>query len=221
MIERIKGIIEIKKLTYIVISLHGIGLKIRMSEKSIESMPHSEEEIVVLTYLHVKEDALDLYGFFSNIERETFLLLITINGIGPKLALTILSGMEPDRLNNYIITGDVKSLTAIPGVGSKTANRIILELKDKVDLNKLKISTGDDNNINQHLYKDSVNALVSLGYKKHVANEACLKLKKNDELKGEIQNVIKKALKINILFQIYFLKKPLGRQYRIYERSNY
>ncbi len=196
MIERIKGIIEIKKLTYIVISLHGIGLKIRMSEKSIESMPHSEEEIVVLTYLHVKEDALDLYGFFSNIERETFLLLITINGIGPKLALTILSGMEPDRLNNYIITGDVKSLTAIPGVGSKTANRIILELKDKVDLNKLKISTGDDNNINQHLYKDSVNALVSLGYKKHVANEACLKLKKNDELKGEIQNVIKKALKI-------------------------
>lgn len=196
MIERIKGIIEIKKLTYIVISLHGIGLKIRMSEKSIESMPHSEEEIVVLTYLHVKEDALDLYGFFSNIERETFLLLITINGIGPKLALTILSGMEPDRLNNYIITGDVKSLTAIPGVGSKTANRIILELKDKVDLNKLKISTGDDNNINQHLYKDSVNALVSLGYKKHVANEACLKLKKNDELKGEIQNVIKKALTI-------------------------
>ena len=196
MIERIKGIIEIKKLTYIVISLHGIGLKIKMSEKSIESMPHSEEEIVILTYLHVKEDALDLYGFFSNIERETFLLLITINGIGPKLALTILSGMEPDRLNNYIITGDVKSLTAIPGVGSKTANRIILELKDKVDLNKLKISTGDDNNINQHLYKDSVNALVSLGYKKHVANEACLKLQKNDELKGEIQNVIKKALKI-------------------------
>ena len=196
MIERIKGEIEIKKETYIVISLCGVGLRIIMSEKSIESLPNSKKEVVILTYLHVKEDALDLYGFFSDIERETFLLLITINGIGPKLALTILSGMKPDRLNHYILNEDVKSLTAIPGVGSKTANRIILELKDKVDLNKLKIINDEDSNSNQQLFKDSVNALISLGYKKHVAKEACLKLQKKDELNGEIQNVIKKALSI-------------------------
>jgi len=196
MIERIKGEIEIKKETYIVISLCGVGLRIIMSEKSIESLPNSKKEVVILTYLHVKEDALDLYGFFSDIERETFLLLITINGIGPKLALTILSGMKPDRLNHYILNEDVKSLTAIPGVGSKTANRIILELKDKVDLNKLKIINDEDINLNQQLFKDSVNALISLGYKKHVAKEACLKLQKKDELNGEIQNVIKKALSI-------------------------
>ena len=196
MIERIRGEIEIKKETYIVISLFGVGLRIIMSEKSIESLPNSKKEVVILTYLHVKEDALDLYGFFSDIERETFLLLITINGIGPKLALTILSGMEPDRLNHYILNEDVKSLTAISGVGSKTANRIILELKDKVDLNKLKIINDEDSNSNQQLFKDSVNALISLGYKKHVAKEACLKLQKKDELTGEIQNVIKKALSI-------------------------
>ena len=196
MIERIKGKIEIKKETYIVISLRGVGLRIIMSEKSIESLPNSKKEVVILTYLHVKEDALDLYGFFSDIERETFLLLITINGIGPKLALTILSGMKPDRLNHYILNEDVKSLTAIPGVGSKTANRIILELKDKVDLNKLKISNVEDSYSNQQLFKDSVNALISLGYKKHVAKDACLKLQKKDELNGEIQNVIKKALSI-------------------------
>lgn len=196
MIERIKGEIEIKKETYIVISLCGVGLRIIMSEKSIESLPNSKKEVVILTYLHVKEDALDLYGFFSDIERETFLLLITINGIGPKLALTILSGMKPDRLNHYILNEDVKSLTAIPGVGSKTANRIILELKDKVDLNKLKIINDEDSNSNKQLFKDSVNALISLGYKKHVAKEACLKLQKKDELNGEIQNVIKKALSI-------------------------
>lgn len=196
MIERIRGEIEIKKETYIVISLFGVGLRIIMSEKSIESLPNSKKEVVILTYLHVKEDALDLYGFFSDIERETFLLLITINGIGPKLALTILSGMKPDRLNHYILNEDVKSLTAISGVGSKTANRIILELKDKVDLNKLKIINDEDSNSNQQLFKDSVNALISLGYKEHVAKEACLKLQKKDELTGEIQNVIKKALSI-------------------------
>lgn len=198
MIERITGEIKIKKETYIVVSLYGIGLKIRMSEQSIKSLPSSKKEIVILTYLHVKEDALDLYGFFSDIERKTFLLLITINGIGPKLALTILSGMKPDRFNHYILNEDVKSLTAIPGVGSKTAHRIILELKDKVDINKFIKSIDDNDNINQQLFKDSVNALISLGYKKHLANEACLKLQKNDELKGEIQNVIKKALAIII-----------------------
>ena len=198
MIERITGEIKIKKETYIVVSLYGIGLKIRMSEQSIKSLPSSKKEIEILTYLHVKEDALDLYGFFSDIERKTFLLLITINGIGPKLALTILSGMKPDRFNQYIINEDVKSLTAIPGVGSKTAHRIILELKDKVDINNLIKSIDDNDNTNQQLFKDSVNALISLGYKKHLANEACLKLQKNDELKGEIQNVIKKALAIII-----------------------
>ena len=149
---------------------------------------------LIYTYLHVKEDALDLYGFFSEIERNTFLLLITINGIGPKLALTILSGMQPEKLNSYIIGEDVKSLTAIPGIGAKTANRIILELKDKFRENKFQTSA--EYNINNQLFNDSVNALVSLGYKKHDATNACLKLQKENELSGEIQNVIKKALTI-------------------------
>jgi Holliday junction DNA helicase RuvA len=196
MIERIRGRIEIKSSKYVVVFLHGFGFEIKMSEKSIESFSDDENEVSILTYLHVKEDALDLYGFFSEIERKTFLLLITINGIGPKLALTILSGMRPEKLNYYIAHNDLKSLTAIAGVGTKTAKRIILELKDKVDMNNLNLLTDNDNKINQQLFNDTVNALISLGYKNSVAKEACVKLQNSNELEGKIQDVLKKALAI-------------------------
>jgi Holliday junction DNA helicase RuvA len=165
-----------------------------MSKNGIESMPYVGKEVLVLTYLHVKEDALDLFGFYSNRERETFLLLISINGIGPKLALTILSGMSPLKLNNNILNEDVKSLTAISGVGTKTANRIILELKDKVSLDDGAQKSSLETNENKQLFLDSVNALISLGYKKNIAKDACDTLQKKGELNGAIEVVIKKAL---------------------------
>lgn len=194
MIEQLKGNIESKNDSLLVLSMNGIGFKLHMSKNAIELMPDAGKEVLVLTYLHVKEDALDLFGFYSNRERVTFLLLISINGIGPKLALTILSGMSPSSLNNNIANEDVKSLTSIPGVGSKTANRIILELKDKVsfeaDSQDLSIGYKED----KQLFSDSVNALISLGYKKNIAKDACYNLQKKGELNGAIEVVIKKAL---------------------------
>lgn len=194
MIEQLKGKIERKNDSLLVLSMNGIGFKLHMSKNAIELMPDAGKEVLVLTYLHVKEDALDLFGFYSNRERVTFLLLISINGIGPKLALTILSGMSPSSLNNNIANEDVKSLTAIPGVGSKTANRIILELKDKVsfeaNIQDLSIGYKED----KQLFSDSVNALMSLGYKKNIAKDACYNLQKKGELNGAIEVVIKKAL---------------------------
>ena len=194
MIEQLKGKIERKNDSLLVLSMNGIGFKLHMSKNAIEVMPDVGKEVLVLTYLHVKEDALDLFGFYSNRERVTFLLLISINGIGPKLALTILSGMSPSSLNNNIANEDVKSLTAIPGVGSKTANRIILELKDKVlfEANIQDLSIG--NREDKQLFSDSVNALISLGYKKNIAKDACYNLQKKGELNGAIEVVIKKAL---------------------------
>jgi Holliday junction DNA helicase RuvA len=120
--------------------------------------------------------------------------LISINGIGPKLALTILSGMSPLKLNNNILNEDVKSLTAISGVGTKTANRIILELKDKVSLDDGAQKSSLETNENKQLFLDSVNALISLGYKKNIAKDACDTLHKKGELNGAIEVVIKKAL---------------------------
>lgn len=194
MIEQLKGVVENKNDSFLILSINGFGLKLLMSKNGIESMPYVGKEVLVLTYLHVKEDALDLFGFYSNRERETFLLLISINGIGPKLALTILSGMSPLKLNNNILNEDVKSLTAISGVGTKTANRIILELKDKVSLDDGAQKSSLETNENKQLFLDSVNALISLGYKKNIAKDACDTLQKKGELNGAIEVVIKKAL---------------------------
>ena len=194
MIEQLKGYIESKNDSFLVLSMNGIGLKLLMSKNAIELMPNKGKEVLVLTYLHVKEDALDLFGFYSNQERETFLLLISINGIGPKLALTILSGMSPSRLNNNIVNEDVKSLTAISGVGNKTANRIILELKDRVSIQVNSQDLNRGSNEDTQLFSDSVNALISLGYKKNIAKDACYTLQKKGELNGAIEVVIKKAL---------------------------
>ena len=194
MIEQLKGVVENKNDSFLILSINGFGLKLLMSKNGIESMPYVGKEVLVLTYLHVKEDALDLFGFYSNRERETFLLLISINGIGPKLALTILSGMSPLKLNNNILNEDVKSLTAISGVGTKTANRIILELKDKVSFSDGTQKLSLETNENKQLFLDSVNALISLGYKKNIAKDACDTLRKKGELNGAIEVVIKKAL---------------------------
>ena len=199
MIDQILGIIEKRLSSYIVLSTGGIGLKVLMSKNGIDSLPKTKKNIKVLTHLHVREDILNLYGFYSILERDTFLLLISISGIGPKLALTILSGMKPSKLSSYIIEGDVKALTGIPGVGSKTAKRIIIELKDKfisIDHDSLGIQ---ENLKEQQLFNDSVNALVSLGYKNNNAKEACLQLEKTGELKGELEAVIKKALSLLVL----------------------
>ena len=194
MIEQLKGVVENKNDSFLILSINGFGLKLLMSKNGIESMPNVGKEVLVLTYLHVKEDALDLFGFYSNRERETFLLLISINGIGPKLALTILSGMSLSKLNNNILNEDVKSLTAISGVGTKTANRIILELKDKVSADDNAQKSSLDKNEDKQLFLDSVNALISLGYKKNIAKDACDTLQKKGELNGAIEVVIKKAL---------------------------
>ena len=131
------------------------------------------------------------------MKRNTFHLLTSISGIGPKLALTILSGIQPSKLKNRVVNGDVAALTSVQGVGNKTAKRIIIELKEKftksddssIGINDLDISDAK-------IFKDAVNALESLGYKKIHAINACKKLQKNDELNGELESVIKKALKL-------------------------
>ena len=124
MIENIKGIVEKKTPAYVVMNANGIGIKISMSINGLEAVPPKGNDAVILTYLHVREDMLDLYGFSTERERHTFMQLINISGIGPKLALTILSGINPDKLKDRVVAGDVASLTSVPGVGAKTAKQI-------------------------------------------------------------------------------------------------
>ena len=194
MIYQVIGNLIAKHKDFVVIEVSGIGFKITSTTNTI-NMIKLEQKILLHTYLHVREDALDLYGFHSTLEREVFLLLIGISGIGPKLAITILSGILPDELKDKIISGDIASLTSIPGVGAKTAKRIIVELKDK--FTKIEEgSLGFSDKLNSKLYDDALNALLSLGYSSqqskqvldHIANG-------KDDNKQNIETIIKAALK--------------------------
>ena len=194
MIYQISGNLIAKHKDFVVIEVSGIGFKITSTINTINTIK-LEQKILLHTYLHVREDALDLYGFHSTPEREVFLLLIGISGIGPKLAITILSGILPDELKDKIISGDIASLTSIPGVGAKTAKRIIVELKDK--FTKIEEgSLGFSDKLNSKLYDDALNALLSLGYSSqqskqvldHIANG-------KDDNKQNIETIIKTALK--------------------------
>jgi|TARA_B100001013_G_scaffold96871_1_gene54252 Holliday junction DNA helicase RuvA len=194
MIYQVSGNLITKHKDFVVIEVSGIGFKITSTTNTINTIK-LEQKILLHTYLHVREDALNLYGFHSTLEREVFLLLIGISGIGPKLAITILSGILPDELKDKIISGDIGSLTSIPGVGAKTAKRIIVELKDK--FTKIEEgSLGFSDKLNSKLYDDALNALSSLGYSpqqskqvlNHIANG-------KDDNKHNIESIIKAALK--------------------------
>ena len=195
MIENIKGIIEKKTPAFVVMDVNGIGIKILMSINGMEAVQPKGSDALILTYLHVREDLLDLYGFVTERERHTFMQLINISGIGPKLALTILSGINPDKLKDRVVAGDVASLTSVPGVGAKTAKRIIVELKEKfVKMDEDSLGFKDEHTGGSILFRDTLNALTSLGYKSRYARKVLEDLDKNGELRGELESVIKKAL---------------------------
>ena len=197
MIDQIRGKISKKYLSHLVLLAGNIGYRINMSTNSIQSMPKTGEEITILTHLHVREDLLDLYGFIDVEEKNTFHLLISISGVGPKLALTILSGVEPKNLKLSIINGDIKALTRIPGVGTKTAKRMIVELKEKfVGSQDSSIEFMDYDKSQSAIFEDAVNALVSLGYKKNHVEGVCIELEKKGDLGSDLELVIKKALKL-------------------------
>ena len=194
MIYQVSGNLITKHKDFVIIEVSGIGFKIVCTTNTINTIK-LKQKILLHTYLHVREDALDLYGFYSTLEREVFLLLIGISGIGPKLAITILGGILPDELKDKIISGDVGSLTSIPGVGAKTAKRIIVELKDK--FTKIEEgSLGFSDKLNSKLYDDALNALSSLGYSPQQSKQVLDRIANGkDDNKHNIESIIKAALK--------------------------
>ena len=193
MIDSIKGKLFYKYPTYVVLDMNGIRLKLSITVATYNELPEKGQDAELLTYLNVREDLLELYGFIDNEQRNMFMMLNTISGIGPRSAMNILSGSNPKEFKKNIIAGDVKSLTVIPGIGPKTANRIIVELKEKyVDQ--------DDDNLDfmfvaeDGMAGDAIIALMSLGYKRRQVNQAIRQLEKAGELEGSIEEIIKKAL---------------------------
>ena len=196
LIDSISGIVFIKQPTRLVVDIGGIRFQVNISISCYESLPEESEQIEILTFLHVKDDILDLYGFKDLSERSLFKYLNIISGIGPRSAMNILSGTNPEEFKNQIIAGDVKSLTVIPGIGAKTAKRIIVELKEKFEADKnVKDDLGFiDDTSDSDLIKNVRNALQSLGYKSSQINNTMKELDQLGELSGSIEEVIKKAL---------------------------
>ena len=196
LIDSISGIVFIKQPTRLVVDIGGIRFQVNISISCYESLPDEGKQIEILTFLHVKDDILDLYGFKDLSERSLFKYLNMISGIGPRSAMNILSGTNPEEFKNQIVAGDVKSLTVIPGIGAKTAKRIIVELKEKFEADKnVKNDLGFiDDTSDSDLIKNVRNALQSLGYKSSQINNTMKELDQLGELSGSIEEVIKKAL---------------------------
>ena len=195
LINSINGVLFSKSPTEAIIDIGGIRFKLHITVATYEVLPKKGDSVDLLTHLHVKEDILDLYGFKDGDERELFFNLNLISGIGPRSAMNILSGTNPMEFKSRIIDGDVKSLTVIPGIGAKTAKRIIVELKEKfetdiIDKNDLGLVDNGDNKI----IKDAANALQSLGYKSNQVNKILKDLELSGELSGGLEEIIRKAL---------------------------
>lgn len=189
----IRGKYITRKDNFVVIEAGGIGYKIYTSALNLEKMPAAGTEITMYTHLYVREDVQDLYGFSSNEEITLFLQLMSVSGIGPKAALSIMSVMTCEQFALAVITNDTKAITKAQGVGPKVAQRIILELKDKLKTeNALPLDIKATSVEQENHQSEAVTALVVLGY---TANEAKRAVSGVDpELPVEI--IIKEALKI-------------------------
>ncbi len=195
MFEYIKGKITEKKTTYAVIDIQGIGYKINIPITTSEQIGDVGTEVKLFTYLDVKENDLTIYGFHSSLQREVFQSLIKVSGIGAKIAISVLSGLSIENLISSIAEKNVAMLTEIPGVGKKTAQRLIVELKDSfADLSlesKANMKVSDNT---KNLIRDSENALISLGYNRRTVKKEIRKyLKNNKPTSSEVivKNVIK------------------------------
>lgn len=204
MLAYIKGTLEMKMTDYIVIDVGGLGYKIYMSEAGIEKLGNIGETSKVHTYYKVREDDISIFGFTTLEELKMFELLISVSGIGAKTALGMLAVCEPSEFAFAIISEDVKALTAMPGIGAKSAQRIILELKDKLkkeqEISKINsiVHPESNNKLKQALedntkLEEAMAALQVLGYNKKEIEKAFTKISKTEVTTEEL---IRKALTI-------------------------
>jgi holliday junction DNA helicase RuvA len=190
MIGFIQGKIISKKPTKILVDVNGVGYLLNISITTFEKLA-DKDDVALFTHLHVKEDALDLYGFYTVAEKEMFEMLISVSGIGPKSAQGILSGIQIHDLKEALKTGNVVRLISIPGIGRKTAERLLVELRDKVD-SLAETSEGIITSASS-VRGDAITALVNLGYNQKIA-ERIIRAVLDRNPEETLENLIKQAL---------------------------
>lgn len=201
MIAFVKGSLADVESDRVIIDVGGIGYNVFVSSYTMGRLPLEGNEVKLYTYLNVKEDLMQLYGFLSKDELRIFKLLIGVNGIGPKGGLGILSYLTPDDLRFAVMANDVKAISAAPGIGKKTAEKLILELKDKlgsIEPEEVPVSESVTGNtpFSKEIQTDAVQALVALGYGSTEALRAVTNVMTEQE--DSVEEILKKALKFLI-----------------------
>jgi holliday junction DNA helicase RuvA len=197
MIAHLTGLLLTKSTQSLTIDAGGIGYEVIVPLSTFYALPGEDERVNLHIYTHVREDALLLFGFNTRLEKDLFLMLIGVSGIGPKLAVNILSGIGPDELQEAMARGDALRLQSIPGVGKKTAERIVLELKDRAmkslgDREISPVSPMDERQ--KELLDDALSALTNLGYQAKSARRA-LEMIPLSQPDISLETLIKEALK--------------------------
>jgi len=196
MIAFVQGILEDKQPTRIVVNANGVGYEVFIPLSSYDQLPAVGTDCRILTYDHIREDIHQLFGFMSEDERSTFVMLMGINGIGPRLALSALSGLSVREIKLALIEGDIKRLSSISGVGKKMAERMVVELKDKIGTDEAleAIAGKADESPEAMSMRDAVLALISLGYKQDEARKMVRKAMDSGAEVGDVEGIIRKSL---------------------------
>ena len=184
MIARLRGVLA-SVAPVVVVDVGGVGYQVALTPQAVSDLPPVGEEVVVHTHLHVREDEMSLYGFLSSAERDLFRILITTSGVGPKVAMSLLSTLRPDQLRRAIVTEDAGALATAPGVGKRSAQRLILELRPKLADSEADVVEGTGT-------AQVRMALEQLGYRPDESNEVLADV--DDD--GSVQDQVKAALKL-------------------------
>ena len=198
MIGYLRGQLLNKKPNLVVVDVHGVGYEVHIPLTSFYDLPGEGNEVILRIHTHVREDALTLFGFSSQREKEFFLKLISISGIGPKLAVSILSGAKVEELAQAVAEGNIARLTAIPGVGRKTAERVILELKNQLTKFLLpeQVQAAQSSEAKSDALQDDIlSALVNLGYPRPAAEKAFSTVLNSGESERTFEDLLRHTLR--------------------------
>lgn len=196
MIDYLQGVLAVKQPARAVVEAAGVGYEVSIPLSTYDRLPDEGKPVKLLTHFHVREDAHILFGFATDAERRVFRLLLDVSGIGPKIALTALSGLSIRELKAAIVEGDSKRLATISGIGKKTAERMVIELKDRIGVGEALEATAGTEAISENdlRLRDAILALISLGYKQADAQKMVLEASRRAGPDAPLEEIIRKAV---------------------------
>ncbi|OGP03063.1 MAG: Holliday junction DNA helicase RuvA [Deltaproteobacteria bacterium GWA2_38_16] len=193
MIGQLKGNVVFKKTDKVTVDVHGVGYEITIPSSTFYKLPEIENAVHLYIHTHVREDNIQLFGFLTAGEKEFFQLLMTVSGVGPKVALSVISEISPQELATVILTSNIQRLSSIQGIGKKTAERLVLELKEKIKkLSSVIVAT--DTVSDSQVIHDLVSALSNLGYKQVEIDRALSQVRSRINEKSKFEELLKQSL---------------------------